>query len=207
MHIIISYSPRGISYIHRHHISHQTHPPSHDNKMQYSLKQTFVVFISLFQLHQSSCFTNVNRQSPLSKYHNPKPLQLSSVSETVTARVVAAHSLIEKSYIKNKKSQTFSTYNPVSKLESNQDFQTTLSQRDKSFARSLVSSTIRHKGQIDVLLGALCNKYPPKCGKYSDMVVACLRMGTAQILFMDVADFAAVSATVDVLKHEKFQAP
>lgn len=143
------------------------------------------------------------RSSPSS---NEKSSQSPSNSSRTTtkitpSRVVAANSLIEKNSKKGN-----NNYNPVAKLESNPQFQN-LSQRDKSFARNLVSTTVRYKGQIDTLLNIICDKYPPKCGKHSGIVTSCLRMGAAQILFMNVKDFAAVKETVNVLKDGQFQTP
>ncbi len=102
-------------------------------------------------------------------------------------RIIAVQALIEN---------TTATTSPVSKLEKIDGFHNLPSQRDKAFTRNLVSTTTRRKGQIDALLSILCDKYPPKCGrKYTGVVQACMRMGAAQILFMDVKDFAAVSET------------
>ena len=84
---------------------------------------------------------------------------------------------------------------------------------------------MRRKGQIDHILRLIiCDddddkknykkknkkkskKYPPKCGKYTDIVTSCLRIGVTQILFMDVTNFAAVKETVSVLKFKQYQTP
>lgn len=137
-----------------------------------------------------------NKTSSPSSSKSPK-----TTTKITSSRVVAAHSLIEKTSKKRN-----NNYNPVTKLESNPKFQN-LSQRDKSFARNLVSTTVRYKGQIDALLNIVCDKYPPKNGKHSGIVTSCLRMGTAQILFMNVKGFAAVKETVNVLKDGQFQTP
>jgi transcription termination factor NusB len=121
-----------------------------------------------------------------------------------TSRVVAAQALIEKRTTKKKKSNNNNS--AVTKLEASSEF-VLMSQRDKNFARNLVSTTTRRTGQIDIILGIVCSKYPPKCGKYTGIVVSALRMGVAQILFMDVKGFAAVKETVNVLKHDKHQTP
>ncbi len=122
-----------------------------------------------------------------------------------TPRVIAARVLIEKPPKKGKTNNN--NNNPVTKLETNNDFHLLSSQRDKSFTRNLVSTTTRRKGQIDAVLRRVCDKYPPKCGKYTGIVTSCMRLGAAQVLFMDVKDFAAVMETVNVLKHKQFKTP
>jgi 16S rRNA (cytosine967-C5)-methyltransferase len=93
----------------------------------------------------------------------------------------------------------------VSRLESTNIFLDS-TQRDKAFARNLVSTTSRRMGQIDAVLAQCCATYPPK-GKHGGILQACLRVGTAQLLFLDTPAFAAVKETIDVLKDKSFKVP
>ena len=168
-----------------------------------------LVIISLLSIHRSQCFIIQHKLITKTKCHESKSLLFSSKRSSgpitdITPRVIAASVLIEKT--SNPSKPNTNNNNPVTKLETNHHFNS-LSQRDKSFTRNLVSTTTRRKGQIDVVLSNVCDKYPPKCGKYTGIVISCMRMGAAQVLFMDVKNFAAVMETVDVLKHEQFQTP
>jgi len=93
----------------------------------------------------------------------------------------------------------------VSRLEGTNTFLNS-AQRDKAFARNLVSTTSRRMGQIDAVLAQCCETYPPK-GKHGGLLQACLRVGTAQLLFLDTPAFAAVKETIDVLKDKSFKVP
>jgi 16S rRNA (cytosine967-C5)-methyltransferase len=67
-----------------------------------------------------------------------------------------------------------------------------LPSRDRAFARALTLATLRHLGPIDRLLAERMKTPPP------DAVTSLLRLGAAQILYLGVADFAAVSTTVQI---------
>jgi 16S rRNA (cytosine967-C5)-methyltransferase len=67
-----------------------------------------------------------------------------------------------------------------------------LSAQDRGFARALVMATLRYLGPIDECLGRRVKRRPP------DRVVTLLRLGLAQILAMDVPDFAAVDCQVSL---------
>lgn len=64
--------------------------------------------------------------------------------------------------------------------------------RDKAFTRMLVATTLRRLGQIDHLISKAQTKSSPKNVTLHNI----LRMGVAQILFMDVPDHAAVDTSV-----------
>lgn len=67
--------------------------------------------------------------------------------------------------------------------------------RDRGFARAITATTLRRLGQIDALLDtALDRPLPRKAKGVQDI----LRIGTAQLLFMDTAPHAAVSTAVDL---------
>jgi 16S rRNA (cytosine967-C5)-methyltransferase len=85
-------------------------------------------------------------------------------------------------------------------LENNRGF-LALEDRDRAFARLLLSTTERRLGQIDKVIGAFVKK-PLSKGRQSDVLCqAVLRVGAAQLLFMDVPHYAAVSETVEVLRQ------
>ncbi len=64
--------------------------------------------------------------------------------------------------------------------------------RDKAFCRMLVATTLRRLGQIDELIA----KASDKPGSTNLMLQNILRLGAAQILFMNVPDHAAVDTSV-----------
>jgi 16S rRNA (cytosine967-C5)-methyltransferase len=66
-----------------------------------------------------------------------------------------------------------------------------LATRERAFARALATTTLRHLGPIDAALDGRLQKPPPEAVRWL------LRLGAAQVLFMDVAAHAAVSTTVD----------
>ena len=71
-----------------------------------------------------------------------------------------------------------------------------LEEAERSFARALALMTLRHLGQIDFALSKRLVKAPPAG------VTALLRMGVAQVFFMGVADFAAVSTTMKLAERD-----
>ncbi len=76
-------------------------------------------------------------------------------------------------------------------LERDDDFKG-LPSRDKAFCRMIVSTTLRRLGQIDDILA----KAQDKPGRTPVVLELILRMGVAQILFMEVADHAAGDTSV-----------
>ncbi len=69
--------------------------------------------------------------------------------------------------------------------------------RDRAFVRLLVAETLRRLGQIDALIGACLEApLPPKAAQARNV----LRLGAAQILFLDTPAHAAVSTSVDLVK-------
>jgi 16S rRNA (cytosine967-C5)-methyltransferase len=72
-----------------------------------------------------------------------------------------------------------------------------LEARDRAFTRLLVAETLRRLGQIDHLIAAcLDSPLPPKAAQAQNV----LRLGVAQILFLDTPAHAAVSTSVDLVK-------
>jgi 16S rRNA (cytosine967-C5)-methyltransferase len=71
-----------------------------------------------------------------------------------------------------------------------------LSLRDRAFARLLLTTTLRRLGQIDALLARFVAT-PPRSATISNL----LRLGAAQLLFLDTPPHAAVGETVALCAH------
>ncbi len=76
-----------------------------------------------------------------------------------------------------------------------------LSLSERSFARALALLVLRRLGQLDDLIERRTHKAPPEA------VWALLRIGLAQIGFMGVPDFAAVSTTVKLAERRSDTRP
>ncbi len=70
--------------------------------------------------------------------------------------------------------------------------------RDRAFARQMVATTLRRKGQIDALLARCLEKTPP--APIEDL----LRLAVAQLLFLEVKPHAAVDSAVELAKSLGF---
>ena len=68
---------------------------------------------------------------------------------------------------------------------------TALEPRDRGLARALAGTVLRRLGEIDAALDARLQKPPPEAVRWL------LRLGAAQVLYMDVAAHAAVSVSVE----------
>jgi len=78
-----------------------------------------------------------------------------------------------------------------------------LSLRDRAFARLLVATMLRRLGQIDTLIaGCLANPLPPRAASVHDI----LRLGIAQLLFLQTPPHAAVATSVDLAQSRGFPA-
>lgn len=73
-----------------------------------------------------------------------------------------------------------------------------LDRRDRAFARQIVRTALRRRGQIDAVIGACLERPLPR--EYR-LERALLRAGAAQLLFLDVPSYAAVHATVAAADH------
>lgn len=81
-------------------------------------------------------------------------------------------------------------------LDEAMDF-TALDERDRAFARLLVAGTLRRLGQIDDLLSRCLERpLPPKAAIVCDI----LRIGAAQLLFLDTPAHAAVDTAVEMTR-------
>ena len=75
-----------------------------------------------------------------------------------------------------------------------------LSSQDRAFARQVTATVLRRLGQIDGLIDACLKKSLPPAQTYVRHV---LRLGVAQLLFMNVPDHAAIDTAVDLLDQAK----
>ena len=82
-------------------------------------------------------------------------------------------------------------------LEQHSHYQS-LDARDRAFARLLVATVERRHGQIDKVIQSCVTK--PVKGKHSHILQATLRVGVAQLLFLQTPPFAAIKETVEVLR-------
>jgi len=76
-----------------------------------------------------------------------------------------------------------------------------LSPQDRAFARALAMVTLRRLGQIDRALAARLTREPP------ESVRMILRLGAAQLFYLDTPHYAAVGATVDLAAAQPATAP
>jgi 16S rRNA (cytosine967-C5)-methyltransferase len=129
----------------------------------------------------------------ISKKQDDSVATVESTTMQSTARLVAARALTGE-----KKGQT-----PLQRLESDPSFRSIGDQRDRSFARLLVTTVERRLGQIDLVLEQCQTSKTRKRLRRDDLYVqACLRVGAAQLLFLGVAPHAAVKETIDLLRQE-----
>ena len=73
--------------------------------------------------------------------------------------------------------------------------------RDRAFARALASTTLRRLGLIDRLLAPKLQRAPPM------LVMNLLRLGAAQLLYMDTPAHAAVSTIVETAEAQRDSRP
>ncbi len=71
-----------------------------------------------------------------------------------------------------------------------------LSVRDRAFARLMLTTTLRRLGQIDAVIARFVTT-PPRSATISNL----LRLGAAQLLFLDTPAHAAVAETVALCAH------
>jgi len=79
-----------------------------------------------------------------------------------------------------------------------QDAFKALPQNDRSFTRMLVSTALRRLGQIDDIIGNAIEREVPRNAILQNI----LRIGVTQILFMGVADHAAVDTSVRLAERQ-----
>lgn len=146
-------------------------------------------------------------KKPLHRFYSAKETVVSDKPPTNTqrksfpcsARSIAAFSLMSSH---NKKKPEFA----IRQLENDPDF-LLLESRDRAFARLLLSTVERRQGQIDKVITAFMKSNKGQKQKAVDRLCqAALRIGVAQLLFLDVAKHAALKETVEVLRmHPKIK--
>ncbi|CAJ1969933.1 unnamed protein product [Cylindrotheca closterium] len=116
-----------------------------------------------------------------------------------SARSVAVFSLMDSL---GKKNRSFA----VQHLENDPDYQR-LEKRDKAFARLLFSTVERRQGQIDKVVSSFTRSNKSQKIKAADRLCrSAISIGAAQILFLGVAEHAAIHDTVEVLRmHPKIK--
>lgn len=72
-----------------------------------------------------------------------------------------------------------------------------LPERDRALAQSITRTVLRHLGEIDEMIRSFLDKPLGKKGKSAENV---MRLGLAQLFFMDTAAHAAVDTTVDLCR-------
>ncbi len=78
-----------------------------------------------------------------------------------------------------------------------------LAERDRAFARLLVTTALRRLGQIDALIATCLDRpLPSNAAAIQDV----LRLGVAQLVFLDVAAHAAVDTAVEMAKATRLSA-
>lgn len=75
--------------------------------------------------------------------------------------------------------------------------------RDRAFILLLVMTVLRYRAEIDALL-ATCLKQPLEGGK-TGYVQDVLRLGAAQLLWLETPAHAAVHSSVELVKHSRFR--
>jgi|TARA_A100001391_G_scaffold33003_1_gene17720 16S rRNA (cytosine967-C5)-methyltransferase len=68
---------------------------------------------------------------------------------------------------------------------------------DRNFLRQLLGTTLRHLGEIDAMLAP---RYHPPQDRTAARLTNILRLGVAQLFFMDTADHGAVDSTVNLAR-------
>jgi 16S rRNA (cytosine967-C5)-methyltransferase len=74
-----------------------------------------------------------------------------------------------------------------------------LTPRDRALARAILGTALRRHGEIDAVLAGLIQRMPPRSG----VLRRVLEIGAAQILFMDVPAYAAVSVAMEEITADR----
>ncbi|MFT5182458.1 MAG: 16S rRNA (cytosine967-C5)-methyltransferase, partial [Alphaproteobacteria bacterium] len=73
-----------------------------------------------------------------------------------------------------------------------------LAPRDRAFARLMITTVLRRRGQIDA---ALDEKLSRRLTKHQTQVRNALRLGVAQLVFLETPAHAAVDGSVNLVRH------
>lgn len=115
------------------------------------------------------------------------------------SRLIAAEVLIDV-----EKHQKFANLVLPKALRAEQTTNPHFTDRDAAFTAELVYGTIRQQGLLDFALAPHCSQ------PLTDLdapVLVCLRLGAYQLLFLRVADHAAIGETVEVAKEVAGKGP
>jgi 16S rRNA (cytosine967-C5)-methyltransferase len=74
-----------------------------------------------------------------------------------------------------------------------------LPERDRRLARAIVTAALRHHGQITRILSTLIERPPRRAGAFHRI----LEVATAQLLYLDVPDHAAVSVAMEQIGADR----
>lgn len=122
--------------------------------------------------------------------HDQGHLSQSSQKEMLQARKVALYIL----------QQVFGQRHTLDQaIDENREF-SALNQRDRAFVRMLVTTVIRRLGQIDDLIRRSLSR--PDQPLNPPILEYVLRLGVAQLIFMNVPDHAAVNTSVMLVESE-----
>ncbi len=121
---------------------------------------------------------------------SPDLFDPASPSEMLTARRVALK-LVQQLFVKHH------TLDQV--FDDSREF-SALSQRDRAFVRMLVTTVVRRLGQIDDLIRRALSK--PDQPLNPPLLEYILRLGVAQLAFMNIPDHAAVNTSVLLAEAE-----
>jgi 16S rRNA (cytosine967-C5)-methyltransferase len=72
-----------------------------------------------------------------------------------------------------------------------------LPSRDRNFLRQLLGTTLRHLGEIDAMLAP---RYHPPQDRTAARLTNIMRLGVAQLFFMETSDHAAIDSTVNLAR-------
>jgi 16S rRNA (cytosine967-C5)-methyltransferase len=122
-----------------------------------------------------------------------KTKQNTQITKGIKARLVAANMLTQ--IIDNKAS-----LEDLADIRKGFAEYTTLESRDQSLAKAIVLTTLRNKTRIDAILKHSWNRKPPQKARF---LIHILETATAQILFMDVPESAAVNLAVTAVRNDK----
>jgi 16S rRNA (cytosine967-C5)-methyltransferase len=154
---------------------------------------------------EKTCFNAISRDTipPLGTKKTIRPTaRFVAVSALATAAASARGSSFFSSSEENEEvahadeQQTQSVY-ATRELEQSSQYQS-LDARDRAFARLLVATVERRHGQIDKVIQSCVTK--PIKGKHANILQTTLRVGVAQLLFLQTPPFAAIKETVQVLR-------
>ncbi len=130
-------------------------------------------------------------------FGRPKPAAEPAPVPGLAARLAAAQALAEALANGRALDDFFAASSIAPRL-------TGLEPRDRALARSIATATLRRLGTLRKALGARLERgWPKKAGEFEPLLIT----GAAQLLFMEVADHAAVDLAIRAIKRDPRAAP